>query len=149
MALEAHGVALDGGEELYAPVIVATTHPKLTFLRHLESHELPADFRESIERSAPVVRQIRDDWSPARFREKFEALLAEALDDALTAEKRLREERALVPNWVVLVEGGGDAKALEAARTLRSGTRCLGVRLGRQAYPGVERWENTGNVIED
>lgn len=46
----AHGVVLESGEELYAPVVVATAHPKITFLRHLEPQELPAEFRESIER---------------------------------------------------------------------------------------------------
>lgn len=46
----AAGVVLEGGEELYAPVVVATAHPKITFLRHLEPQDLPADFRESIER---------------------------------------------------------------------------------------------------
>jgi hypothetical protein len=38
-----------------------------------------------------------------------------AASGILTAEKRLREERALVPTWIVLLEGGSEASALEAA----------------------------------
>jgi phytoene dehydrogenase-like protein len=46
----ATGVVLEGGEEIHADVVVATTHPKVTFLRHLQRDDLPADFVESIER---------------------------------------------------------------------------------------------------
>lgn len=46
----AQGVVLADGEELTAPIIVATAHPKLTFLRLLDPRDLPEDFRESIER---------------------------------------------------------------------------------------------------
>lgn len=44
------GVALESGEELDADVVIATTHPKITFLRHLERAELPEDFVTAIER---------------------------------------------------------------------------------------------------
>jgi len=44
------GVALKDGEEIHAPAIVTTVHPKITFLRHLESHELPEDLVRDIER---------------------------------------------------------------------------------------------------
>jgi phytoene dehydrogenase-like protein len=44
------GVVLAGGDELDADVVVATTHPKITFLRHLDRAELPADFVTAIER---------------------------------------------------------------------------------------------------
>jgi phytoene dehydrogenase-like protein len=40
----ARGVALEGGEELLAPVVVAATHPKITFLEHLDPADLPAEF---------------------------------------------------------------------------------------------------------
>jgi phytoene dehydrogenase-like protein len=40
------GVALASGEELHAPVVVAATHPQLTFLRQLDPAELPDDFVE-------------------------------------------------------------------------------------------------------
>jgi phytoene dehydrogenase-like protein len=44
------GVALASGEELRAPVVVATTHPKITFLQQLDRDELPEDFATAIER---------------------------------------------------------------------------------------------------
>ncbi|HZD18286.1 MAG TPA: NAD(P)/FAD-dependent oxidoreductase [Actinomycetota bacterium] len=44
------GVALEGGEELRAPVGVTTIHPKIAFLDLLERPELPADFVWDIER---------------------------------------------------------------------------------------------------
>jgi phytoene dehydrogenase-like protein len=44
------GVALRGGEELYAPVVVTAVHPKITFLEQLDRAELPADFVADIER---------------------------------------------------------------------------------------------------
>ena len=44
------GVALANGDELDADVVVATTHPKITFLRHLVRADLPEDFVTAIER---------------------------------------------------------------------------------------------------
>lgn len=44
------GVALENGDELHAPVVVTTIHPKIAFLELLERHELPADFVWDIER---------------------------------------------------------------------------------------------------
>ena len=38
------GVALAGGEELAAPVVVTACHPKITFLRQIAPGELPEDF---------------------------------------------------------------------------------------------------------
>jgi phytoene dehydrogenase-like protein len=46
----AYGVALDGGEELRAPVIVTAVHPKIAFLRQIDRKELPEDFLADIER---------------------------------------------------------------------------------------------------
>ena len=46
----ATGVALQSGEVLRAPVVVATTHPKVTFLDQLDRDELPEDFVTAIER---------------------------------------------------------------------------------------------------
>ena len=46
----ATGVVLDSGEELTADVVLATTHPQITFLQHLSRAELPEDFVTSIER---------------------------------------------------------------------------------------------------
>ena len=44
------GVVLENGDELHAPVVVTTIHPKIAFLELLERHELPADFVWDIER---------------------------------------------------------------------------------------------------
>jgi len=46
----ATGVVLLNGDELDAETIVATTHPKITFLQHLERADLPDDFVLAIER---------------------------------------------------------------------------------------------------
>src|SRR5262245_59066559 len=47
---KAAGVALGSGEELTAPTIVTTIHPKITFLDQIDRGELPADFVQDIER---------------------------------------------------------------------------------------------------
>ncbi len=44
------GVVLEGGEELTAPLVVTSLHPKIAFLEHLPPTELPADFVSDIER---------------------------------------------------------------------------------------------------
>jgi phytoene dehydrogenase-like protein len=44
------GVVLEGGEELEADIVVAATHPRITFLEQLGREELPDDFVGSIER---------------------------------------------------------------------------------------------------
>jgi phytoene dehydrogenase-like protein len=46
----ATGVALESGEELKAPVVVTTIHPKIAFLDLLDRNELPEGFRHDIER---------------------------------------------------------------------------------------------------
>jgi len=42
------GVVLDDGEELLAPVVVAATHPQITFLQQLDPTELPRAFVDDI-----------------------------------------------------------------------------------------------------
>ena len=44
------GVALVNGDELTAPLVVTTLHPKLAFLQLLDRGELPSDFVSDIER---------------------------------------------------------------------------------------------------
>jgi phytoene dehydrogenase-like protein len=44
------GVVLRSGEEVRADVVIATTHPKITFLEHIERAALPDDFVSDIER---------------------------------------------------------------------------------------------------
>lgn len=46
----ATGVVLASGDELEADAVIATTHPKITFLRQLDRAELPDDFVTAIER---------------------------------------------------------------------------------------------------
>jgi len=43
------GAALESGEELRAPVVVSTIHPKIAFLRLMDRAELPPDFVRDIE----------------------------------------------------------------------------------------------------
>jgi len=43
------GVVLDGGEEIYAPVVVTTIHPQIAFLQLLDRAELPPDFVRDME----------------------------------------------------------------------------------------------------
>ncbi|HXG14627.1 MAG TPA: NAD(P)/FAD-dependent oxidoreductase [Calidithermus sp.] len=45
-----HGVALTGGDEFAAPVVVSNADARVTFLRLLEPGHLPPDFREAVER---------------------------------------------------------------------------------------------------
>jgi phytoene dehydrogenase-like protein len=44
------GVTLDSGEELTAPIVVTTAHPKVSFLKLMQPYELPGDFVADIER---------------------------------------------------------------------------------------------------
>jgi phytoene dehydrogenase-like protein len=44
------GVTLESGEELRADVVVAATHPKITFLDQIDRAVLPSDFHHAIER---------------------------------------------------------------------------------------------------
>jgi phytoene dehydrogenase-like protein len=46
----ATGVVLAGGDELLADAIIATTHPRITFLQQLRRADLPGDFVTAIER---------------------------------------------------------------------------------------------------
>lgn len=46
----ATGVVLSSGEEVLAPVVITTTHPKISFLKLLDRGELPDDFITWIER---------------------------------------------------------------------------------------------------
>ncbi|MEI7743386.1 MAG: NAD(P)/FAD-dependent oxidoreductase [Chloroflexota bacterium] len=43
-----YGVVLAGGEEVHAPVVVTTCHPKITFERQIDARDLPADFVKDI-----------------------------------------------------------------------------------------------------
>jgi phytoene dehydrogenase-like protein len=43
------GVALEGGEELHAPLVITACHPKITFLEQIDRAELPESFVHDIE----------------------------------------------------------------------------------------------------
>jgi phytoene dehydrogenase-like protein len=47
---KATGVVLEEGEEIYADIVVATTHPKITFLDQIDRKHLPEDFVQAMER---------------------------------------------------------------------------------------------------
>jgi phytoene dehydrogenase-like protein len=46
----ARGVVTESGEELAADLVIAATHPQITFLRQLDRRELPDDFVADLER---------------------------------------------------------------------------------------------------
>ena len=46
---QVRGVVLENGEEILAPLVVTTLHPKIAFLDHLSRNELPDDFVSDIE----------------------------------------------------------------------------------------------------
>ena len=46
---EARGAVLDSGEEIRAPLVVTTLHPKTAFLEHVPRQELPEEFVSDIE----------------------------------------------------------------------------------------------------
>jgi phytoene dehydrogenase-like protein len=62
------GVALANGTELTAPIVVAATHPQITFLRQLDAADLPADFVDDIRnwrsRSGTVKINLALDRAP-------------------------------------------------------------------------------------
>ncbi|MEP6758886.1 MAG: NAD(P)/FAD-dependent oxidoreductase [Actinomycetota bacterium] len=62
------GVVLASGEEIAAPIVVAATHPQITFLRQLETSQLPAAFVEDIRawksRSGTVKINLAIDRAP-------------------------------------------------------------------------------------
>src|SRR6202167_2036543 len=43
------GVVLDNGDELEAPIVVTSLHPKTAFLAHIDRRDLPSDFVADIE----------------------------------------------------------------------------------------------------
>jgi phytoene dehydrogenase-like protein len=89
----ATGVVLDGGEELDADLVVAATHPRITFLEHVDRADLPGEFVADIEhwktRSGTVKVNLAVDRLPEfAARPGFDPqvhggtiVLAESLDD--------------------------------------------------------------------
>ena len=93
----AAGVTLASGEEIDAPIVVTTAHPRISFLRLLERSELPPDFVADIEnwqtRSGTVkinlaldklpVFSAHPDFDPDVYGGTI--VLSESLDDVETA----------------------------------------------------------------
>src|SRR4029450_13680199 len=89
----AAGVVLEGGQELTADLVVAATHPRITFLEQVDRAELPPDFVADIERwksrSGTVKVNLATDrlprvTGPPEFDPEVHGgtiVLAESLDD--------------------------------------------------------------------
>ena len=87
------GVTLASGEELRADVVVAATHPQITFCEHIERAQLPSEFADRMERwktrSGTVKVNVAVDRLPEfTARSGFDPevhggtiVLAESLDD--------------------------------------------------------------------
>ena len=100
------GVALEDGTEITAPVVITTAHPQVSFLRLLDTAELPADFVEDIRsyksRSGTVKVNVALDRLP-EFVSKpgFDPavhggtiVLAESLDEVETSFQEAAAGRA-------------------------------------------------------
>jgi phytoene dehydrogenase-like protein len=100
------GVTLASGEEIAAPVVVTTAHPKISFLRLVDRAELPAEFVADIEawqtRSGTVKVNFAVDRLPVfASHPEFDPdvyggtiVLAESLDDVETAYREAAAGRA-------------------------------------------------------
>jgi phytoene dehydrogenase-like protein len=98
----AAGVILDDGEELRAPVVVTTCHPKITFLRQLDRHELPDAFVHDIEhwktRSGTVkvnlaISKLPTFTADPEFDPEIHGGAIELLDDVDQLEDAFQEAR--------------------------------------------------------
>jgi phytoene dehydrogenase-like protein len=96
------GVVLDGDEALLAPLVVTAIHPKITFLKHLERHELPPEFVHDIEhwktRSGTVKINLAIDKIPTftanpGFDPEIHGGAIELLDDADQMEQAFQDAR--------------------------------------------------------
>ena len=52
---QVRGAVLENGEEVTAPLVVTTLHPKIAFLDHLSRAELPEDFVPTSSTSRPAA----------------------------------------------------------------------------------------------
>ena len=96
------GVVLESGEELRAPVVVTTCHPKITFLQQLDRGELPDGFLHDIEnwktRSGTVKVNLAIDRLPTfiadpEFNPEIHGGAIELLDDVDQMEAAFQEAR--------------------------------------------------------
>jgi phytoene dehydrogenase-like protein len=98
-----HGVAIAGGEEVYAPLVITACHPKIGFLRQIERSELPPEFVHDIEhwktRSGTVKINLALSRLPTftadpGFDPEIHGGAIEILDDIDQMERSFQEARA-------------------------------------------------------
>ena len=99
---KATGVVVEGGEEYYAPVVVTSCHPQLTFLDQIDRFELPDDFVRDIEnwksRSGTVKINLALDRLPTfssypEFNPRVHGGAIQMLDDMEYLETAFQEAR--------------------------------------------------------
>ena len=98
----ARGVTLENGEELLAPVIVTSCHPKITFLQQLDTNDLPDSFVHDIEhwktRSGTVKVNLAIDRLPTftadpEFDPEIHGGAIQLLDDGDQLEEAFQDAR--------------------------------------------------------
>ena len=98
----ARGVTLENGEELLAPVIVTSCHPKITFLQQLDTNDLPDAFVHDIEhwktRSGTVKVNLAIDRLPTftadpEFDLEIHGGAIQLLDDGDQLEEAFQDAR--------------------------------------------------------
>ena len=96
------GVVLDDGEEILAPTVITSIHPKITFLEQLDRAELPAGFVHDIEhwktRSGTVKVNLAIDRLPTftadpDFDPEIHGGAIQLLDDNDQLEEAFQEAR--------------------------------------------------------
>jgi phytoene dehydrogenase-like protein len=96
------GVTLENGEELQAPIVVTSCHPKITFLQQLDTSELPDAFVHDIEhwktRSGTVKVNLAIDRLPTftadpEFDPEIHGGAIQLLDDGDQLEEAFQDAR--------------------------------------------------------
>jgi phytoene dehydrogenase-like protein len=105
-----YGVALAGGEEVHAPLVITSCHPKITFLQQIERSELPPEFVHDIEhwktRSGTVKINLALSRLPTftadpEFDPEIHGGAIELLDDIDQLERSFQQARAGEPADVI------------------------------------------------
>ena len=98
----ARGVVLEGGEEITAPLVVTSCHPKITFLEQLSPSELPSEFVHDIEhwktRSGTVkinlaLAELPEFTADPGFNPDIHGGAIQILDDVDYLERAFQEAR--------------------------------------------------------
>jgi len=98
-----YGVALEGGEEVHAPIVITSCHPKITFLKQIERSELPDTFVHDIEhwktRSGTVkinmaISRLPTFTADPDFDPEIHGGAIEMLDDVDQLEASFQEARS-------------------------------------------------------